>query len=74
MMACIRAQTGPQFILSSESFLRNGVGTHVNSKGKILSTSTMIGLVVKVFASRAEALDLNPACARIILGQVIPVT
>ena len=37
-MKCMRAQTRPRFILSSERvFLGNGVWTHVNSKGKIPS-------------------------------------
>ena len=38
-MKCMCAQTRPRFILSSEGVLGgNGVGTHVNSKGKIPST------------------------------------
>ena len=36
-MECMCAQTRPQFILSSERVLRNGVRTQFNSKGKIPS-------------------------------------
>ena len=42
-MECIYAQTRPRFILSSEKVLGNGVRTHVNSKGKILSTWRLRG-------------------------------
>ena len=37
-MECMCAQTRPRFILSSKRVLRNGVGTCVNSNGKIPST------------------------------------
>ena len=42
-MECMRAQTRPRFILSSERGLGNGVRTHVNSKGKISSTERYQG-------------------------------
>ena len=37
-MECMCTQSRPQFILSSERFLGNGMRTHVNSKGKLPST------------------------------------
>ena len=36
-MECMHGQTRPQFILSSERVLGNGVKSHVNSMGKIPS-------------------------------------
>ena len=56
-MECMCAQIRLRFTLSSERvFWGNGVRTHVNSKGKILSTgeNRLVGLVVKASASRAE--------------------
>ena len=37
-MECMFVQTRPRFILSSKSFLGNGVRTHAKSKGKMSST------------------------------------
>ena len=38
LMECMCAQTRPQFILSSQQVLGNGIRAHVNSKGKVPST------------------------------------
>ena len=54
-MECMCAQTRPQFILSSERVVGNGVRTHVISKGKITSSGGIEEGRIRDAASRRTA-------------------